>query len=353
MKKILLLFSLFVFLCFPVAVVFAAAQVNINTASLAQLDEITGVGPATAQKIIDARPFSSVDDLLRVKGIGPKTLQKIKDQGLACVNCAASAEATASQANLTVIQTQTPAPTPTPTPKPTPTPTPDLTQTQTPLLTPAPVIVYPSGVFINELLPSPKGADETDEWIELYNSNSFDVDLSGWKMQDTAGTVTTFTINPSTGSGQAKILANSFLIFKRPDTKIMLNNDEDGLNLLTPDSKIVDSVSFSKAPTGQSYNRNASGWHWSPTLTPGTVNIITAAQTATIAKALPKAKSSAKNSVATQGLADLSQMANPVRNEISNGASPWFMFFTVLAITIILAIIVLIIKIKFKNYERT
>ena len=59
--------------------------VDVNTASLAQLDTLTGIGPVYAPRIIEGRPYSSVDDLLRVDGIGPITLQKIKDQGLAYV----------------------------------------------------------------------------------------------------------------------------------------------------------------------------------------------------------------------------------------------------------------------------
>lgn len=54
------------------------ALVNINTADLAGLDSLPGVGPVTAQKILDWRTengsFSSVDELLEVDGIGAKTL---------------------------------------------------------------------------------------------------------------------------------------------------------------------------------------------------------------------------------------------------------------------------------------
>ncbi len=65
----------------------AAAQpalVNINTATSEQLQTIKGVGPATAQKIIDYRtrhgPYSSVDELLNVPGIGAKTLARIRGE---------------------------------------------------------------------------------------------------------------------------------------------------------------------------------------------------------------------------------------------------------------------------------
>ena len=54
------------------------ALVNINTATAEQLDTLPGVGPVTAQKILDWRAahgaFSSVDELLEVDGIGEKTL---------------------------------------------------------------------------------------------------------------------------------------------------------------------------------------------------------------------------------------------------------------------------------------
>ena len=58
------------------------AAVNINTADSSALQVFNGVGPSTAQKIIDFRVanghFTSCDDLVKVKGIGPATLQKIK-----------------------------------------------------------------------------------------------------------------------------------------------------------------------------------------------------------------------------------------------------------------------------------
>lgn len=61
----------------------AAGLININTASAAELQTLSGIGPSMAQSIIDERtkngPFVSVDDLMRVSGIGEKKLAKIKD----------------------------------------------------------------------------------------------------------------------------------------------------------------------------------------------------------------------------------------------------------------------------------
>lgn len=56
--------------------------VNINDADLAELDALPGVGPATAQAIIDDReangPFTAPEDLMRVSGIGEKKYEKLK-----------------------------------------------------------------------------------------------------------------------------------------------------------------------------------------------------------------------------------------------------------------------------------
>ncbi len=56
--------------------------ININEASESELEELPGVGPATAQAIVDYRAehgrFRSVDDLLNVRGIGPAKLEQIK-----------------------------------------------------------------------------------------------------------------------------------------------------------------------------------------------------------------------------------------------------------------------------------
>lgn len=55
--------------------------VDVNTASLAELQTLPGIGPVLSERITLARserPFTKADDLRRVPGIGPKTLEKIR-----------------------------------------------------------------------------------------------------------------------------------------------------------------------------------------------------------------------------------------------------------------------------------
>jgi competence protein ComEA len=55
-------------------------KVNLNTATREQLEALPEIGPVKAQAIIDARPFSSIEDVMRVSGIKEGIFEEIKDQ---------------------------------------------------------------------------------------------------------------------------------------------------------------------------------------------------------------------------------------------------------------------------------
>lgn len=64
------------------ATVTLEGQININTASAAELEQLPGIGPSIAGRIVSFREkhrFEQRNQIMRVKGVGPKTFDKIKD----------------------------------------------------------------------------------------------------------------------------------------------------------------------------------------------------------------------------------------------------------------------------------
>jgi len=79
---------LYLSLCFLLLAVSSATKkppnqpININTAKSAQLQLVPGIGPSTAEKILQIRKsygaFKSVNDLMAIRGIGSKRLEKMR-----------------------------------------------------------------------------------------------------------------------------------------------------------------------------------------------------------------------------------------------------------------------------------
>jgi len=193
--------------------------ININSAVLADLDKIVEVGLATAQKIIDGRLFYSLDDLLKVSGIGPTTLQKIKDQGCAFVE---------------------------------------------PGLTPpilggggggGGAIIYPK-IIISEAQIYPT----TQRFIELYNSGSTNVDLTGWYLQrkTAIGSDYQSCITKNDFSGKS-ILAGGYFLISRSDLSAEITDSEltlsngNYLTLKNPSQEISDQINWGEILEDQSW----------------------------------------------------------------------------------------------------
>jgi len=193
---------------------------------------------------------------------------------------------------------------------------------------------YPQGIIINEILPSPKGSDAENEWFEIFNQNNFRVNLEGWQIRDIKGRIKTYTFPKNTF-----INPQEFLVFQRPVTKITLNNEGDGLNLIQPDGKIIDSITYQKAPLGQSFNRLNSDWEWSSVLTPGKKNIISF---------LTQKEETKKEKLREKGMATIEKSLPSIQSK--NKSS--FPFFIALIVAIFSGIIILFLKNKIKiNYN--
>jgi len=133
----------------------------------------------------------------------------------------------------------------------------------------------PGGLFVNEFMPDPAqdwnndgSADDDDEWIEIYNANTFSVDLSGWQLDDVANGGSA----PYTLPGRAIIAPNGFLIFFRADTNIALNNSNDDARLLHPDSAVADAISYTSSASNASWSRVPDGADYFSLYCPPTPN---------------------------------------------------------------------------------
>lgn len=130
--------------------------------------------------------------------------------------------------------------------------------------------VYSEAIEINELVADPAGDEVQNEWIELYNSSDFDVDLTGWFLEDIKGSLHRYKIESGV------IDSHNYLKFARAKTGITLNNDQDGARLYQPNGKLIFETSvFSDGKEGWSWAKNSSGqWEWTTSLTPLEKNVI-------------------------------------------------------------------------------
>ena len=146
-------------------------------------------------------------------------------------------------------------------------PTPGKENKETKEKAPDPPKVYSDQIQITELFPNPFQA-KYEEYIELYNGTSQDVDLLGWKLHD-ASKSGQYTFAVSTILQAKKYLA----IFKKDFGFALNNSGAESVTLLDPNGKEVFSVSYEGSKQNRSDNFDGNDWHWSQFLTPGEENI--------------------------------------------------------------------------------
>lgn len=148
-------------------------------------------------------------------------------------------------------------------------------------------------IVINEILPDPVGV-ETGEWLELKNLGEQKVNLWQWRLQDGNNNQAGYRFKDEVWLGP-----ESFLLLNRAEIKLTLNNSDEIIKLYDSLENIINEVSYTDAPEGESYARGANGkYFWTTVLTPGRENVIDVAASQTTKKAESKsqtAKETVKN----------------------------------------------------------
>ncbi|MDD5291175.1 MAG: lamin tail domain-containing protein [Patescibacteria group bacterium] len=127
-------------------------------------------------------------------------------------------------------------------------------------------------VIINEILPDPEGSD-SEEWIELKNIGSNEVNLLGWQLDDIEGGSQPYKI-----SSDLWLEPGDFYLLERNESGLALNNSNESVRLFNNLGDLIDEVGYEKSYSGESYSRDKNGkWFWTTALTPGEENIISVA----------------------------------------------------------------------------
>ena len=129
-------------------------------------------------------------------------------------------------------------------------------------------------IQINEVFPDPKSpqTDAKDEFIELYNPHPTAINITDYTIS--AGATRKYTYTFPEGS---VILPQSYIVVGSDSTSLSLTNSGATVQLINNFDKEIDTVTYDKAISGQSYARDDFGkWQWTSTVTKNEKNIITA-----------------------------------------------------------------------------
>jgi RNase P/RNase MRP subunit p29 len=118
------------------------------------------------------------------------------------------------------------------------------------------------GIIIKEIFPNPADKDFDKEWIKIYNNSNKEINLKNWLLIDSFGNITPFVF-----LNNLWLEDDDYLILKRENTNIILNNFKETLSLFTPDGDLADQISYANAPEEKIYifESTDSSWNWENT----------------------------------------------------------------------------------------
>lgn len=214
----------------------AESLININTASESELDELPGIGPTIAGRIVDYREandgFEKIEDIKNVSGIGDGIYNDIKD----LITVDEGGESGDVEGDESENET-----------------------------------CGSYDLVINELIPNPEGSDDA-EWVEIKNNGSEAVDIAGWKIVDESGGDYVFDIGDFIS---IVIEPGEFFVLERSVSGVSLNNNGDSLSLMQNENCQVDYVAYSDSRESASWARDELGeWSMTTTVTKGEENVI-------------------------------------------------------------------------------
>lgn len=137
-----------------------------------------------------------------------------------------------------------------------------------------PVKVEYAQIQVSEILPNPASpdTDSQNEFVELYNPNQNDIDLTNYEIAASQDATYKYVIK------DVIIESGGYRVFTSGSTNLSLSNSGGKVKLLAPDGSLVDETDiYPKAPDGQSWIFNDGLWIWTSSPTPGEDNIFTAA----------------------------------------------------------------------------
>lgn len=132
-------------------------------------------------------------------------------------------------------------------------------------------------IMINEIFPNPKSVDTDKEWIELYNYSDEKIDLSGWRIKSANGKKK-FTFKDET-----VIKPGAYLAISSKESKFVLKNKGDKIQLIDPEETVIDELEFGETPENMSYARILTGaedgtykasWEWTRDTTKNAQNSV-------------------------------------------------------------------------------